>query len=40
MDSNLICLITTGRRKIHYTFSDKELVEEYDLQSGLLLGKV
>jgi hypothetical protein len=29
----------TGRRKIHYTFPDKELVEEYDVHSGLLLGK-
>ncbi|CAB3988610.1 Hypothetical predicted protein [Paramuricea clavata] len=30
-------LVQDGRRKIHYTFPDKELVEEYDVHSGLLL---
>jgi hypothetical protein len=25
---------------MHYTFPDKELVEEYDVHSGLLLGTV
>ena len=30
-----------GQRKIHYTFPDEtEMVEEYDVSSGELLGKL
>ena len=30
-----------GRRKVHYTFPDEtEMVEEYDMSSGELLGKL
>ena len=34
-------IISPGRRKIHYTFPDEtEMVEEYDVSSGELLGKL
>jgi len=33
--------MSPGRRKVHYTFPDEaEMVEEYDVSSGELLGKV
>ena len=33
--------MSPGRRKVHYTFPDEtEMVEEYDISSGELLGKL
>ena len=34
-------IISSGRRKVHYTFPEEtEMVEEYDVSSGDLLGKL
>ena len=34
-------IMSPGRRKVHYTFPDEtEMVEEYDMSSGELLGKL
>ncbi|XP_046850458.1 protein DPCD-like [Xenia sp. Carnegie-2017] len=30
-------LVQDGRWKVHYTFDDRELVEEYDIKAGLLV---
>ena len=38
--NQLLNFIFSGRRKIHFTFSDgSELAEEYDMRSDELLGK-